>query len=569
MAFPQSRRQAQVPKPCELCETDTAIKWKCVQCNTHMCDKCKKIHLKVQTSIRHDIVDAYNIEAKKDMEHTIITNNIPCQSHKKFNCMFCRTCDRLVCADCITAFHKKHDLDSIDTVCDERRQNLKQLRSRLFEKVTRYETKERQIQDLKTKYNNFLAESVEKINLQEQLIKVEVSKYANELRKQMESERQRIENSMLEKEKQCEKNKENLLKKQSDIQEVLESEHAVNVFIAHKEFCTNEVPDAPFETLLDETKDFIPQKDNLKNISNLFGSLQKTNLPKGLSQITFDVIKSYTTNINTVEKVLILDDRTVWISNRVLSSLRKINIDLTIKTVKDISVEVYDMARKGNNDIFLSLFDSTNVCLLTTKKGTIKPFLSISPLVTCGIHVTKQNEIILGVKDLGCPFKLTDKSCRKIIIFGMNGKQKQSYEYDKHKQRLFTIPARITSNVNNDILVIDRISDKDWRVVAIDREGQVKWVYQGNPEVNSDKLFYPIDILTTSEGQVLVNDVITNALHVLSGEGDLLTCYAMKDQGIFYQFSMDIDSKGQLWVGCHSGNEQRSDAKLHVVKMHF
>ncbi|CAG2224577.1 unnamed protein product [Mytilus edulis] len=346
----------------------------------------------------------------KDIEHCIITDNIPCQSHKKFNCMFCRTCDRFVCADCITAFHKTHDLDSIDTVCDERRQNLKQLRSRLFEKVARFETEEKQIQDLKTKYNNFLAESVEKINKHEQLIKVEVSKYANELRTQIESERQRIENSMLEKEKQCEKMKENLLQKQSGIQEVLESRHAVKVFNAQKEFCTGEDLDAPFETLSDETKCFIPQ-DNLKNISYLFGSLQKTNLPKGSPQITFEVIKSYTTNLNTVEK--------------------------------------------------------------------------------------------------------------------------------------------------------------DWRVVAIDREGQVRWEYQGNPQVNREKLIYPIDILTTSEGHVLVNDVITNTLHVLSVEGDILTFYAMKDQGIFNEFSMDIDSKGQLWVGCHSGNEQRSDARLHVVKMGF
>ncbi|XP_071125855.1 uncharacterized protein [Mytilus edulis] len=568
MDFPQTRGQAQVPKPCELCETDIHIKWKCVQCNTLMCDKCKNIHLKDQTSIRHDIVDAFNLVGGKDIEHCIITDNIPCQSHKKFNCMFCRTCDRFVCADCITAFHKTHDLDSIDTVCDERRQNLKQLRSRLFEKVARIETEEKQTQDLKTKYNNFLAESVEKINKHEQLIKVEVSKYANELRTQIESERQRIENSMLEKEKQCEKMKENLLQKQSDIQEVLESRHAVKVFTAQKEFCTSEDFNAPFETLSDETKCFIPQ-DNLKNISYLFGSLQKTNLPKGLPQITFEVIKSYTTNLNTVEKVLILDDKTVWISNRVSSCLRKINTDLTIKTIKDISVQVYDMARKVNNDIFLSLHDSTNVCLLTTKKGTIKPFLSVSPLRTCGIHVSKHNEIILGVKDMGCPFKVTDKSCRKIIIFGMNGKQKQSYEYDKHKQRLFTIPVRITTNVNNVILVIDRISVKDWRVVAIDREGQVRWEYQGNPQVNREKLIYPIDILTTSEGHVLVNDVITNTLHVLSVEGDILTFYAMKDQGIFNEFSMDIDSKGQLWVGCHSGNEQRSDARLHVVKMGF
>jgi hypothetical protein len=35
-------------------------------------------------------------------------------------------------------------------------------------------------------------------------------------------------------------------------------------------------------------------------------------------------------------------------------------------------------------------------------------------------------------------YELTDKSCRKIIVFGENKKEKQSYQYNKHKQRLFT-----------------------------------------------------------------------------------------------------------------------------------
>ncbi|CAC5419052.1 unnamed protein product [Mytilus coruscus] len=153
----------------------------------------------------------------------------------------------------------------------------------------------------------------------------------------------------------------------------------------------------------------------------------------------------------------------------------------------------------------------------------------------------------------------------------MNGKQKQSYKYDKHKQRLFIIPARITSNVNNDILVIDRIyDDDDGRVVVLDREGQVKWTYQGNPQVNSgDKLFNPTDIVITSVGHVIVSDVNNHALHVLSGEGDVLTCKVMEDQGIIFPMSLDIDTKGQLWVGCHSGDDQRKDAKLHVIKMSF
>jgi predicted CoA-binding protein len=34
-------------------------------------------------------------------------------------------------------------------------------------------------------------------------------------------------------------------------------------------------------------------------------------------------------------------------------------------------------------------------------------------------------------------YKLTNKKCRKIIVFGENKKEKQSYQYDKHKQRTF------------------------------------------------------------------------------------------------------------------------------------
>jgi hypothetical protein len=47
-----------------------------------------------------------------------------------------------------------------------------------------------------------------------------------------------------------------------------------------------------------------------------------------------------------------------------------------------------------------------------------------------------------------------------------------------------------------------------------------------------------------------VCDFDTHALHVLSGQGDILTCKVMEDTGIKYSYSLDIDMRGQLWVGC-------------------
>lgn len=140
----------------------------------------------------------------------------------------------------------------------------------------------------------------------------------------------------------------------------------------------------------------------------------------------------------------------------------------------------------------------------------------------------------------------------------------------KNKQRLFTLPLRITSNNKNDMLFIDRTSNKDGRMVVLNREGQVKWTYHGHLQVYlGDKTFNPLDIETTSEGHVIVNDLTNHALHVLSKDGYVLTCKIMVYQGIICPMSLDIDTNGQLWVGCFSGDEQIKDAQLNVLKMSF
>jgi hypothetical protein len=55
-----------------------------------------------------------------------------------------------------------------------------------------------------------------------------------------------------------------------------------------------------------------------------------------------------------------------------------------------------------------------------------------------GIHVTSDNNIIVGVVERGATLTLTDKSTRALHIFGMDGKQQHTYQYDSNKHRLFT-----------------------------------------------------------------------------------------------------------------------------------
>ena len=103
--------------------------------------------------------------------------------------------------------------------------------------------------------------------------------------------------------------------------------------------------------------------------------------------------------------------------------------------------------------------------------------------------------------------------------------------------------------------------------MVLGKKGDVKWIYQGHPQINTeDKPFDPCDIVTTSVGNVIVADCDNHTLHVISGEGELLTYKVMSDQGVIFPQSLDIDTWGQLWVGCDAF-KGKSDAKVHIIKL--
>jgi spermidine synthase len=57
----------------------------------------------------------------------------------------------------------------------------------------------------------------------------------------------------------------------------------------------------------------------------------------------------------------------------------------------------------------------------------------------------------------------------------MDGKQQHTYQYDSNKHRLFTLPHRITTNNNKDIVVVDMTSGHTGRVVVVIKMADVKY----------------------------------------------------------------------------------------------
>jgi hypothetical protein len=562
MAFSSSIKRAHNPKLCELCNTDIKIKWRCVECNKFICDRCKEIHLNVQTNIQHQIIDIKS--PFQDVQPKIITDNIPCTEHAtKMTCLFCGTCDHLVCADCILSKHKKHNFEPVEKILSEKLDELKGAETRCSKDLTLCQAKVEEFQISEAKCESLCDETITTIKKREKQLIDGITKHSQKLQNEIELERKTVKKTFCDLKRQADQAEKTIILHQDEIMAALKSIQGSTIFTTAKKMMS----DLNFNPIPSEIKYFIPGKETVNDIPNLFGSLQKMKIPQVQSDIDFEVVDSYTTDLSGIFNIITVDDKSTWVNDYKKQVIRQINIDNdNITTTKKISCSIYDMTLTSNNDILLSVYNSSDIKLLT-KSGEIKPFFSVSsPLLPWGIHVTSDNNIIVGVKEPGNnPYTPTDKSTRALLIFGMDGKQQHTYQYDSNKHRLFTLPQRITTNNNKDIVVIDGTSDDTGRVMVVGWEGGLRWTYTGHSKINVTTKFNPIDVVTTTAGHIIVSDYDTHALHVLSEQGDILTCKVLKDMGIQYPFSLDIDRRGQLWVGCHADGKQM--AKIHMVNL--
>jgi hypothetical protein len=84
----------------------------------------KKIHNKIQTNTQHQIVDLKI--PFQDVEQKVILDNIRCTEHlTNMTCLFCRTCDHLVCPDCVSFKHSNHKFEPIEIILSEKLDELK------------------------------------------------------------------------------------------------------------------------------------------------------------------------------------------------------------------------------------------------------------------------------------------------------------------------------------------------------------------------------------------------------------------------------------------------------------
>ncbi|CAG2249449.1 unnamed protein product [Mytilus edulis] len=133
-----------------------------------------------------------------------------------------------------------------------------------------------------------------------------------------------------------------------------------------------------------------------------------------------------------------------------------------------------------------------------------------SPLLPKAVYVSDDN-IIVSTREKGDVFPPTEQSQRQIVVLDQTGKQKISViEYDKDNKHLFSFVMRIIIDKTFDIVCIDALSSGCRSIVKVDNKSTIKWVNEGNTDINTDEIpFGPADLAITQLGNIIITEAET------------------------------------------------------------
>ncbi|CAC5418604.1 unnamed protein product [Mytilus coruscus] len=142
------------------------------------------------------------------------------------------------------------------------------------------------------------------------------------------------------------------------------------------------------------------------------------------------------------------------------------------------------------------------------------------------------------------------------------------YHIDNKGKSIFTNPYRIATDNENNIYVINLLDEYlSGRIVALGKTNDVRWIYSGNLDIKEGQTFKPTNLVTTCLNNIIVTNKDNHMIHILNTSGQCIHYLNTKDQlGIEFPYSLDIDNRGTLYIGCNT-YQNETEAKIYTVQV--
>ncbi|XP_052061001.1 uncharacterized protein LOC127701223 [Mytilus californianus] len=559
--------EAQTLIICQLCESNSTVRWKCIACDLLMCDTCTdKIHPKFKLAETHSIIPLKDIGTM--IFPVMKLKRIPCRIHdNQTYCIFCQSCDQLVCPVCLSQSHQKHQFLQLEEILKKKIEKIKTFDAQIeYFILPFYQKESEKIEKYFMEVTEHFKDIKFKIATQEEKLITEIKIQKLGMTEELEGRMALIDNFITEKRNNIAKIIENSSVKRECLSDILKK--ARDVELLHE---TMKETEKWLSTVNDDTQirmeDFprLPSFEfaTIKNetIAKLFGFLQC-----GV-QISTKIKKTLSIGISRISKLTVNSRREdIWLSSGYSFETRKYAIHTDLKLLQKVEdkreYNIYDMAPTVNGDLLFTIIELDCYTYIATKDG-IEQFRSFSPLFPRAVHISTKGVIYVSLRDNGPIFKTNDKGARKIVIVNFNDKIEIKRFGDK---KMLTDVTRIKSDKNGCVYFIDLSSKKsDGRIIAMSPDGLTKWIYEG--KIDTDNSFTPTDLVVTKEGKLIVSDMHNFMLHIIDSKGEFIQKLSLKTIGILNSLCIDIDNNDDLYIGCASDKKSPETSKLYVISV--
>ncbi|CAC5387843.1 SPT [Mytilus coruscus] len=467
-------------------------------------------------------------------------------------CIFCQTCDELVCPSCLTKSHQKHDLQEIDEVFTEDVKSLKRCNTELKNRFLDFYEKEiKKIEKMKVDNMDHLQMVTSKLEKQE-------SKFMFELKSFKQTILNDLENKSCEKDSVMSTAKSAIQQTIVDITNKLD----INANVAN----TNDIENvhktaknarkwlssSPEPVSIDlkgfkKLPDFFPEPIDENTIGTLFGHLSDKN------EIPISLMAILTSNTPSIDRLKVNKGNTLWISDSTINVLRRIrtNPSFTVSTLQNLEdCKIADMSLLSSQDlIFTTATPSCDLYVVNENKVNI--LCSFKPFIPRAVHVTKSGLIYISTRDSGSVYDKTDSSIRKIVTLDKDRKQDIVFECTG-TSNLFTNITRIRDG-HDCLYVIDALlRNLKGRIISLGKDKTLKWIYDGEITTNK-QAFVPSDLEVSGAGNIVVCDLYNHALHILGKDGNILHHILLYKLGIYFPCCLEIIQNDKMYIGCIQG----------------
>ncbi|XP_052080335.1 uncharacterized protein LOC127718386 [Mytilus californianus] len=565
MEFTKSVQRSQVPVACQLCELDNKIQWKCKQCNLLMCNKCKdKIHPKFKNAQDHDIFNIKDVGKDHGVEETPEFNNIKCDRHAgQTCCLFCSTCQNLVCPNCISKAHNGHNFLDITDAYTKKKEKIGKVQMQADKKIQKIIEIEKELQRIETSEESKYNKAKQAISLHKMSLKISIDLHANVLENQLDEKRNSIQKAIGTEQARATGMKENLChQKLRCTRNITESQNIGKAFGEMNELENTLQQDfEPFNMKFESTPVFLPRR-----IITIGALLESNSANQQESfEIQLKVNRQFETSLKHIHNLYIGKNAIVWVNDRILEKLQKVVLkENHVEVISNFDVAINDIGGVYI-DLIISCGESFLLFLNERTRQTERSRYIIAPLLTTAVYTTDQYVVTAG---MAFEVKNYSSSGRRVVVkFNHEATIRKDYELDEKNKPLFAYPMGVTCTSNENIFVMDWLTeDNEGQIVVLGKEGEIVTYYKGNPSINSPgKPFKPTSITSSPADLVFITDMINQTLHVLSSDGRLLTHINTSTYGIVYPACVAFSASGKLYVGCASSADTTEKGKLYEL----